>query len=339
MTFLRKIEFDFNLIITNAVIYNNHNHPINREARKLFHAAKSVFSKWSKKAGGYSCKSCSGESKADDPLLICDFCCQSVHQICFLKPGTKALVLWSQEILHPLRGDLAFFCSDDCQKQFRSTCGKFRFPSTSVLSSSTETMFPPSKGVPGIDGLENSLENLRATPNGNQIRGNGPSDEATASKSVNGKSANNPDQSENSKVKGTMLNQQEVRDKLANNRNTTGVLSAKAIPVNNPIAIANYGIKATNIAKQNLSIGLMPQVGNVMKLNNQSSPKPNEPYLSAKLPGNKDLEKAQQAKYHASIRNLQVSLCDFDLIHVLRAGWQDAFRKEKDIPLYLFDEV
>eukprot|EP00960_Hanusia_phi_P004734 137613-Hanusia_phi.AAC.4 len=316
LTFWCKIEFDFNLIVSNAVIYNNHNHPINREARKLFHAAKSVFSRWSKKAGGYLCKTCTGESKADDPLLICDFCCQSIHQICFLKPGTKALVLWSQEILHPLRGDLAFFCSDDCQKQFRSTCTKFRFPSTSVLSSGTESMFPPSKGVPGIDGLENSLENIRPSfIAGIQNREKAlMSSDPNTLKSTSGGTTTNPDHlSEHSKARGTTQSQKDALQKLTSNKNASNMLPSKISQDNNSFNGGTYGIKAINVAKQNMNMGMMQQGGNATKVNSQNSSRPNEPYISTKLPMNnsKEFEKAQQAKYHASIRNLQVVLFAF----------------------------
>ncbi len=55
-----------------------------------------VFSKWARKAGCYGCKVCGKADSAESPMLLCDHCCQGIHQNCFLLPGSRVLSLLTQ---------------------------------------------------------------------------------------------------------------------------------------------------------------------------------------------------------------------------------------------------
>ena len=67
-----------------------------REARRIYQEAKAVFAKWSRKPGCYGCKVCSRADSAESPMLLCDHCCQGIHQNCFLLPGSRVLSLLTQ---------------------------------------------------------------------------------------------------------------------------------------------------------------------------------------------------------------------------------------------------
>lgn len=152
-----EVECDFNLIIGNAIIFNPEQHTVNREARKLFQAAKPVFSKWARKPGCYSCKSCSKNDTFHEPIVICDCCCRGIHQQCFLQAGRVSFWLWSQEVAHPLRGDSCFFCSESCLKHFQSVADKFKLPSVSAgpaaLDGPSKRPRVESEGLPLKDGI------------------------------------------------------------------------------------------------------------------------------------------------------------------------------------------
>jgi hypothetical protein len=137
---LSAVERDFNLLISNALIYHAHWHVRNREARRLFRAALQVFDGWARRKQGYCCQVCEhDDAKRDavgeEAMLLCDQCCRGIHQSCFTKGGAKALALLSQETLHPLRGDSAFFCSHECRREFTSLAAHYKLG----LVESTET--------------------------------------------------------------------------------------------------------------------------------------------------------------------------------------------------------
>lgn len=67
-----------------------------REARRIYQEAKGVFAKWARKAGCYGCKVCGQADSAESPMLLCDHCCQGIHQNCFLLPGCRVLSLLTQ---------------------------------------------------------------------------------------------------------------------------------------------------------------------------------------------------------------------------------------------------
>jgi hypothetical protein len=123
---LSDVERDFNLIISNALIYYAHWHMANRQARKLYQAGSRVIDKWAQRKGSYSCSACHKDDVVNNAMLICDQCCRGVHESCLLKSGAKSLLLLSQEVVHPLRADSAFLCSQECVVEFTSLAAHYK---------------------------------------------------------------------------------------------------------------------------------------------------------------------------------------------------------------------
>ena len=138
---LSAVERDLNLLVSNAVIYYAHWHMFNRQACKLFHSSLEVFDKWSRHKGSYSCKTCKQHDILNNAMLICDQCCRGIHQNCFLKAGAKALLLFSQEVVHPLRGDSAFLCSQECMKEFTSLAAHYKLTPLDPTSAERKSAF------------------------------------------------------------------------------------------------------------------------------------------------------------------------------------------------------
>jgi len=140
------VESDFNLIIYNAIVFHSQGHPINREARRIYQEAKGIFAKWARKPGCYGCKVCGRADSAESPMLLCDHCCQGIHQNCFLLPGSRVLSLLTQDVYHPLRGDTAFFCGEDCHRRFVAIKMRFKLPVVSIPQSKIHSGIPNAQG-------------------------------------------------------------------------------------------------------------------------------------------------------------------------------------------------
>lgn len=122
------MERDFNCIIENAVTFNFANDVVNKEAVRLYHACKNIFSKWAKKSHIYSCTKCSDDHVPDDPhmqLIICDGCCEGMHTRCFCE-SKDARLLYRQQDMHPLRQDHAYFCCVACFNHYQRISARFQ---------------------------------------------------------------------------------------------------------------------------------------------------------------------------------------------------------------------
>jgi len=125
-----QVERDFNCIIENAVTFNFANDIVNKEAVRLYHACKNVFSKWAKKIHIYCCTKCSDDHVPDDPnmqLLICDSCCEAIHARCFYE-SEHARLLYQEEGMHPFRQDHTWFCSVNCFNAHQRISSRFQLP-------------------------------------------------------------------------------------------------------------------------------------------------------------------------------------------------------------------
>ena len=125
---IAAVERDFNNIIENATTFNFASDIVNKEAVRLFHACKNVFSKWQRKPHIYCCSICSDEAIPDDnnmQLLICDGCCEAIHVRCFAE-SKHGRLLFEQEDLHPFRQDQAHFCSVCCFNDYQRIASHFQ---------------------------------------------------------------------------------------------------------------------------------------------------------------------------------------------------------------------
>jgi hypothetical protein len=79
---LGVVERDLNMLVYNALTYNECKHPVNIAARRLYKAARGIFQMWWKR-GELPCLEC-GEQElfVENPILICDWCCIGVHLNC-----------------------------------------------------------------------------------------------------------------------------------------------------------------------------------------------------------------------------------------------------------------
>ena len=152
---LSAVERDFNSLISNAVIYDAHWHMRNREARKLFRAAVDVLNDWARRKDSYCCQACRKHDISDDAMLICDQCCQGIHQTCFMKVGPDALTLLSQEVLHPLRGDSSFFCSHNCRREFLSLAAHYNLVPVEITETERKSVFSTANSL--SESLSHSL--------------------------------------------------------------------------------------------------------------------------------------------------------------------------------------
>jgi len=185
------VERDFNCIIENAVTFNFANDVVNKEAVRLYHACKNIFSKWAKKSHIYSCTKCSDDHVPDDPnmqLIICDGCCEAMHTRCFCE-SKNARLLYRQQDMHPLRQDEAYFCSVACFNNYQRISARFQLqqprpplrqldvepaqsntvmaapPQVLYKSSITPTPVPPQSSVPAdTTNLQNELPTLGGAP-------------------------------------------------------------------------------------------------------------------------------------------------------------------------------
>ena len=113
---LGMIERDFNMMIYNALIYNNLKHPVHTAAMNLWKASRKALASWMEH-GESPCRECGGEEVYfENPVEICDFCCTGIHQNCQRE-------VRKEEGYHPLREtdgvpDSTWFCSDKCKEQF-----------------------------------------------------------------------------------------------------------------------------------------------------------------------------------------------------------------------------
>lgn len=129
-TLAGQVERDFNYIIENAVTFNFASDIVNKEAVRLFHACKNVFSKWARKNHVYCCTKCSDDHIPDDPnmqLLICDSCCEAIHSRCFFE-SEHAKLLYQEEGVHAFRQDQTWFCSVACFNSYQQVSSRFQLP-------------------------------------------------------------------------------------------------------------------------------------------------------------------------------------------------------------------
>ena len=79
---LAAVERDLNMLVYNALTYNEWKHPVNIAARRLYKAARGIFQSWLER-GELPCLEC-GEQELylENPILICDWCCTGVHVNC-----------------------------------------------------------------------------------------------------------------------------------------------------------------------------------------------------------------------------------------------------------------
>jgi hypothetical protein len=124
------VERDFNLIIYNAIIFNNKKHKVNEAALRFFHALRKVLDDkhWDECC---FCRECGGdEVYLENTVMLCDWCCTGIHRRC-LKQERPA-----NQGIHPLRKDEAWFCQDKCREAFEALAAYFELPEKVV-------QFPP----------------------------------------------------------------------------------------------------------------------------------------------------------------------------------------------------